>query len=543
MPTTSAAAHEAAATTSVRVAAVSDLAEGEMKEIEIADTKLLLSNVGGQFHATSAFCTHYGAPLATGVLAGPKVICPWHHAVFDVTDGALDEPPALDALARFETVVKDGEVFVMLPEDEHGVPQIGDGVAPHQGCVTAMTTLDEEADARTFAIVGGGAAGLAAAETLRQVGYQGRVVLVTDADELPIDRTKLSKGYLAGAPRDSLPLRSADFFERYGIEVRTGHRVARLDARAKQIHFANEGDGAHMPLAYDAALIATGGTPRRLGIPGADLDGVFLLRSTDDATQIVEAAEAGQSAVVIGTGFIGMEAAAALVGRGLSVTVVGIESVPFERILGLDVGAVFQRLHEEQGVAFRMSASTEQISATDDGLRLTLGDGTALDADFIVMGVGVTPTTDFMDGLPTDDRGALVADANLQIGPDLYAAGDIASYPEVRLGERVRIEHWRLAQQHGRIAARNMAGQAVPFEAVPYFWSGQLGMNLRYLGHAKSWDEVIIDGSLDDRQFVAYYAKDGRVQAAAGVKRDKVIASLHAHWMTGGTTSVDEVRR
>ncbi|MEM6785505.1 MAG: FAD-dependent oxidoreductase, partial [Bacteroidota bacterium] len=303
MPTPSAAVQGTAATTSVRVAAVSDLAEGEMKEIEIADTKLLLSNVGGQFFATSAFCTHYGAPLATGVLAGPKVICPWHHAVFDVTDGALDEPPALDALARFETVVEDGDVFVMMPRDEHGAPRIGDGVAPHQGCVTAMTTLDTQADARTFVIVGGGAAGSAAAETLRQVGYQGRVVLVTDADELPIDRTKLSKGYLAGASRDSLPLRSPNFFERYGIEVRTGHRVSHLDAEAKRIHFADEGDGAHMPIAYDAALIATGGTPRRLGIPGADLDGVFLLRSTDDATQIVEAAEAGQSAIVIGTGF------------------------------------------------------------------------------------------------------------------------------------------------------------------------------------------------------------------------------------------------
>ncbi|MEM6785100.1 MAG: PucC family protein, partial [Bacteroidota bacterium] len=244
----------------------------------------------------------------------------------------------------------------------------------------------------------------------------------------------------------------------------------------------------------------------------------------------------------IGTGFIGMEAAAALIGRGLSVTVVGIEAVPFEHTLGPDVGAVFQRLHEEKGVAFRMGASTEQISATDDGLRLTLGDGTTLDADLIVMGVGVTPATGFLESLPKDQRGALMADENLRVGPDLYAAGDIASYPEARLGQRVRIEHWRLAQQHGRIAARNMAGQAVPFEAVPYFWSGQLGINLRYLGHAKSWDEVIIDGSLDDRQFVAYYAKDGRVQAAAGVKRDKVIASLHAHWMTGGTTSVDEVR-
>ncbi|MEO1077859.1 MAG: FAD-dependent oxidoreductase, partial [Bacteroidota bacterium] len=306
---------------------------------------------------------------------------------------------------------------------------------------------------------------------------------------------------------------------------------------------AGSGDGAAPePLRYDSALLATGGTPRRLGIPGADLDGVFLLRSTEDATQIVEAAEAGQSAIVVGTGFIGMEAAAALIGQGLSVTVVGIEAVPFERILGPEVGRVFQKLHEENGVAFRMGAAAEAISETDNGLRLTLGDGSTLDADFIVMGVGVTPATDFLDGLPMDDRGALIADANLRIGPDLYAAGDIASYPEARLGERVRIEHWRLAQQHGRIAARNMAGQAIPFEAVPYFWSGQLGMNLRYLGHAKSWDEVIIDGSLDDRQFVAHYAKDGRVLAAAGVKRDKDIASLHAHWMTGSTTRADEVR-
>ncbi|MEO0973298.1 MAG: Rieske 2Fe-2S domain-containing protein, partial [Pseudomonadota bacterium] len=203
----------------VRVAAAADLAEGEMQEIEVEGTKLLLSNVGGQFYATSAFCTHYGAPLATGVLAGPKVICPWHHAVFDVTDGALDEPPALDDLARFTTTVEGGEVFVDLPQDG-----VGDGIAPHQGCVPTMADRDVDADPRTFVIVGGGAAGQAAAETLRQVGFQGRVVLVTDAYERPIDRTKLSKGYLSGASRDSLPLRAPDFFERHGIELRTGHR-------------------------------------------------------------------------------------------------------------------------------------------------------------------------------------------------------------------------------------------------------------------------------------------------------------------------------
>ena len=528
----------------VRVASVSDLADGEMRQVSADGTDVLLSRVDGRFHACTAFCTHYGAPLATGVLSGTTVVCPWHHAVFDVASGALDEPPALDRLRTFEVKTEGDDVLVRVPDDAdaHGkgvAYRMSDGEPP------AMAGLDADADGRLFLVLGGGAAGQAAAETLRAEGYRGRLALVTRETRAPYDRTKLSKAYLAGdAEGDALPLRDGAFYEEHGIELWTDRTVTGLDADAREVSF----DGGD-PVTYDACLVATGGVPRRLPIDGADLDGVLLLRSWADARDVVERAGGAERVVVIGASFIGMEAASSLTSRGVAVTVVGKEDAPFASAMGAEVGGVFQKAAEAKGVAFRLGAEVDRIEAADGGgLRVVVG-GEGLDADAVVMGVGVSPATGFLDGAPfRRDDGGLVTDAALRVAPGLFAAGDVAAFPDARLGETVRIEHWRLAQQHARTAALNMLAEGdptvadTPFTGVPFFWTGQFGLSLRYVGHAEDWDEVVVDGSLDDAEFLAAYVSGGAVRAVAAVGRDQDAAAFHLLLAQDRAPTPDEIR-
>ena len=513
-----------------------------MKQVSAGGTEILLSRVEGQVHACTAFCTHYGAPLATGVLSGTTVVCPWHHAMFDVASGALCEPPAPDALRTFPVRVEDGEIYVSVPDDadDHGKGtsyRESDGVAPEM----AELGVDE----RVVAIVGGGAAANAAAEELRASAYRGRIVLITKETHAPYDRTKLSKGVLAGnAGPEALPLRDGSFYEAHGIEVWSDRTVTSLDPDARTITFES-GD----ELAYDACLVATGGTPRRLPVPGADLDGVHLLRSWEDAQRVADAAASSSRVVIIGASFIGMEAASNLSDRGLEVTVVGRETVPFEAVLGEEVGRVFQRAAEEKGVTFRLGVELESIDRGEDGpLIVSLDASGSHEADLVLMGVGVSPATEFLeDAAFRRDDGGLVTDDQLRLSEDLWAAGDVAAYPEARLDKTVRIEHWRLAQQHGRTVGRNIAsslageGAGEAFTSVPFFWTGQFGVSLRYVGHAESWDELVIDGALDDRQFVAYYVQDGLVRAAAAVGRDKDAAALHLLLQRGAEITFDDL--
>ncbi|MEM0963171.1 MAG: FAD-dependent oxidoreductase [Bacteroidota bacterium] len=513
-----------------RVASVSDLADGEMRQVQADGTDVLLSRIDGQFYACTAFCTHYGAPLETGILDGPMVVCPWHHAAFDVTTGALCEPPALDALRSFEVRVDGDDVYVRVPADadEHGT---GVDYRTSDGEPEAMAGFVPAVDDRLFLIIGAGAAGQAAAEALRQQGYRGRLALVTHEAHAPYDRTKLSKAYLAGAAGDdALRLRDGAFYERHGIEVWTGRTVTGLDPDTQTVIFAD-----HDPVSYDVALVATGGTPRRLPIPGADLDGVLLLREWKDVEALNRYAEGASSVAIIGSSFIGMEAAASFRGRGLDVTVIGREEEPLAAALGDKVGRVFREAAEAKGVQFKLGADVEAIetvhadvdAGTPRRLRVSIGEE-SVEADLVLLGVGVEPATSFLEGVSfRREDGGLTTDASLRIAPRLFAAGDVAAYPESRLGEHVRIEHWRLAQQHGRTAARNMLTEddatlePMTFEAIPFFWTGQFGISLRYVGHVEGWDEVLIDGSLAERTFLAAYVSGGSIRAVAAVGRDK----------------------
>lgn len=492
----------------VVVAKLSEINDGEMKEITVDGTKVLLARVGDNCYAVGAHCTHYGAPLVKGVLSGERVVCPWHHACFDITTGNLEEPPAFDSLPRFNVTVDNDEILVSLPQI------VLDRRTPE---MAKRDVLDK----RTFFILGAGAAGYMAAQTLREDGFAGRIVMITRESRLPYDRPNLSKDYLAGnADPAWMPLRPDDFFDDYAIEVLREREVTNVDAAGKTITL-NDGEN----LEYDALLIATGGMPRKLPFQSDNTQkNVFLLRSFADCDAILAAAEKGKRAIVIGASFIGMETAASLKTRGCAVTVVAPDEVPFQKILGTEIGRLFKDIHEKKGVSFRLGASVANFEGNEKIEAVLLEDGERLEADIVVVGVGVKPATDFLQGLELHKDGGVIANKYLEIGESLYAAGDITHFPDPRTGEMTRIEHWRTAMQQGRTAAHNMAGKRTEYTAVPFFWTKQFGKSLRYVGHVKNWDEIIFHGEVNNQDFLAFYVKDNRILAVAGMNRDRDMA-------------------
>jgi NADPH-dependent 2,4-dienoyl-CoA reductase/sulfur reductase-like enzyme/nitrite reductase/ring-hydroxylating ferredoxin subunit len=492
------------------VANTSDLHDGEMRKVSAGETEVLLTRVDGRFHAVSAKCSHYGGPLAQGVLCGTHVMCPWHHAVFDVTNGDLIEPPALDALACYDVRVEGDRVLVSVPEeaDEHHAP--------------AMAKPDHAADSRQFVIIGGGAAGYAAAQTLREEGFRGGIVMITCEDRAPYDRPNLSKDYLHGhAEPEWMPLRADEFFTEHGIKLVRNREVARVDANTKTITFDS---GETMD--YDALLVATGGAPVRLNIPGSELKNVCVLRSFADADSIIETATRSKRAVVVGASFIAMEAAYSLRERGLEVIVVAPSKEPFERTLGVEIGAMLRGVQEKHGVRFKLGSIVYQLEGSHSIEAVVLDSGERIEADMVVVGVGVRPVTHFVDGVELQKDGGIVVDSRLRAADGVYAAGDIAGFIYPPIGERVRIEHWRTALQQGRCAARNMLGHDVPFEGVPFFWTHQFNVELRYVGRVGAWDEIIFDGDVASRVFLAFYVKNNRVLAVAGMNRDRDMAAV-----------------
>jgi apoptosis-inducing factor 3 len=513
------------------VATVDDLQDGEKRQVKVGETEVLLARIDGTFYATGAFCTHYQAPLAEGILSGEQIVCPWHTAHFNLKTGQQQEPPGLDSLSCYAVRIDGKNVIVQVPADPTGQQ------------TPAMAAYDPNQDSRTFVILGAGAAGVHAAETLRVAGYQGRVIMVTADDRLPYDCTWLSKDYLTGkVSAEKMPLRSAEFYGEHDIEIWLSKPATQVNTATKTIAFQ---DGEQ--LSYDALLVAVGGRPRSLEVPGATLENVLTLRSFDDADRILAAAKQATHAIVVGSSFIGMEAAAGLTQQGVKVTVVSPDSLPFQKILGDQIGQAFQQVHQENGVGFQWQRQIDRIEGNGKVEAVTLNDGTRLAADLVVVGVGVQPATELLEGvaLHPQDK-SVVVDQYLHAAEDFYAAGDIARYPDDRTHELMRVEHWRVAAQQGRIAAYNMVGQPTPFKTVPIFWTMQFGFPLRYVGHAEQWDEVIVDGNLHgsaaDRQFIVFYVKDNRVLAAATSKRDAETAALTELLRLDRMPSPDQLR-
>lgn len=494
------------------------LPEGALKTFPTPNDgpKVLLTRQQGQVHAFAPNCPHYGAPLDKGKVVAGRLICPWHHACFKVENGHLCEPPALDDLPTYPVREADGRVLVQVPASPPDKPdatptaEVG-GVPPAAAQVPA--------DTRTFVIVGGGAAGEFAAQTLRNEGFAGRVVLVSADEKLPYDRTKLSKAYLAGkAKPEALPLRQRALYSQQKIELLTGTRATGLNLASQEIELEGQ-----PPLCYDQLLLAPGSVPNLLPkLPGHNLNGVLPLRTQADADALLAATKEAKEVVIIGSSFIGIEAASSLISESRRVTVIAQEKVPFERVLGPEIGAMFQKLHEEKGVKFETEAEVTGIfGERGQVVGIQLKSAKPVHADVVVLGVGVRPATEFLaQAFALEKDGGLAVDEYLQAAENVYAAGDIARFPLALTGQPTRIEHWRVAQQHGQAAARNMLGQRQPFTAAPFFWTQQYGKSLRYAGHAERWDEIIYQGDVASQDFLAFYVLDGHIVAAAGMSHD-----------------------
>jgi NADPH-dependent 2,4-dienoyl-CoA reductase/sulfur reductase-like enzyme/nitrite reductase/ring-hydroxylating ferredoxin subunit len=472
------------------------LAHGKMALGHANGAAVLLIRTGADVFAMGATCTHYGGPLAEGVFDGEGIRCPWHHACFSVRTGAASRPPALNPVKTFEVMRRDGRLFVG----------------------NAISRLHEvrpvESAPESVIIVGGGAAGNSAAETLRAEGYTGVITLISADPAAPYDRPNLSKDYLAGtAPEDWLPLRSPEFYKERGIELLLGRRVTSLDTGKREVILD---DGRR--ISGGAILLATGADPVHLDLPGANLPHVHYLRSLADSRAIIAAAENTRRAVVVGASFIGLEVAASLVTRGLEVHVVAPEAIPMARMLGEELGSFVHTLHEEHGVHFHLQQTVVAIEAG----AVTLKDGSQIECELVVLGVGVRPSLELAGAAGLKINRGVVVDEFLETSaPGIWAAGDIARWPDPHSGQEIRVEHWVVAQRQGQTAARNILGRQEPFNAVPFFWSQHYDVPINYVGHAEEWDRVDVSGSIADRDCLVAFRKDGKTVAMASIYRDR----------------------
>ena len=487
--------------------AVDDLPDGAMLQGKVGDDDVILARRGDEFFAVGANCTHYGGPLANGLMLGDELRCPLHHACFSLRTGEALRAPAFDAIPCWR------------------VERIGDSVFIREKLTPRPSSAAVSANSHklpaSVVIVGGGAAGLVAADTLRREGYEGPVTIISADDFAPYDRPNLSKEYLTGqAPAEWIPLRSPDYYADRQIELVLKSRVSSLDPVRRQVRVENG-------KVYDfgALLLAIGADPVKIPVPGATDSQLFYLRSFEDAKLLVEKAATAKQVVVVGASFIGLEVAASLRERGIGVHVVAPERQPLERVLGADVGRFIRQLHESHGVVFHLGEAIARF----DAQKATLTNGTILDTDFLVLGVGVRPSLALAEqaGLKVD-RG-IVVDEFLETNvPGIFAAGDVARLPDPNSGELVRIEHWVFAERQGQVAARNMLGRHERFDVVPFFSTHQYDVSIKYIGHAEKWNSIEVDGRLEAKDCAVTYKLNGRRLAVATISRDLLNLQVEA---------------
>lgn len=487
------------------------LPAGGMLQGHARGEAVLLVRHDGEVVAIGANCTHYGTPLVGGIVVDGAVRCPLHHACFSLKTGKALRAPAFDGLKRWDVEQRDGQIYVgRLIEDE---TENDSGQPPD--------SRSARANPKRIVIVGGGAAGNAAAEKLRSEGYSGAITMLSADASRPCDRPNFSKGTIAGTIEEDFNyLRPADFYDENNITLRLNTHVSSIDTKKREVIIRNE-----ERVSYDALLLATGAEPIKLTIPGADLPHVRTLRTLADSLEIAKQAESADSAVVIGASFIGLEVAASLRARDVEVHVVAPEDVPMTRVLGAEVGAYMQALHEKHGVHFHLGTTVVAIESN----RVQLKDGSYVPADLVVVGIGVKPATALAtDAGLTVDNGVIV-DAYLKTGaPGVFAAGDIARWPSVTNGQLTRVEHWVVAERQGQTAALNMLGASEAFDAVPYFWTEQYDVTLLYVGHAERGFTSTVVGSIDvsGADCRVEYRQDDTLVAVATIGRD--VESLKA---------------
>ena len=479
----------------------SDVPDGRMLAGHAGGKPVLLARVGSEWFAIGAVCSHYSGPLPDGLLVGDTVRCPWHHACFSVRTGGALRPPALNDVSCWLVEHRGDKVYVtgQAPKPKRGA-----------GPVRAFRNLPD-----SVVIVGAGAAGDSAAETLRREGYEGRLTLYDTDPDAPYDRPNLSKDYLAGtASEDWIPLHPEEFYREKGIDIVRNRRVLALEPRSRRVRL-DDGETRE----FGALLLATGATPVRLPAePQRGEPPVHYLRTFANSKAIIAAAAGSKRVVILGASFVGLEVAASLRARNLEVHVVAPDARPLERVMGPELGGFIQQLHEEHGVNFHLRQRARSIS----GGVVTLENGERLAADFVVAGIGVQPNLELAASVGLKiDRGVVV-DEHLQTSaPGIFAAGDIARWPDPHSGDRIRVEHWVVAQRQGQAAARSILGRPEPFTAVPFFWSQHYDVPINYVGHAESWDSIQVEGSIEAKDCAVRFVKGGRTRAIATIYRDR----------------------
>ncbi|HEU4763980.1 MAG TPA: FAD-dependent oxidoreductase [Gemmatimonadales bacterium] len=495
--------------------ALADIPDNGTLQGHVGDEAVLLSRFGRSVYAIGATCTHYGGPLGEGLVVGETVRCPWHHACFSLKTGEALGAPALRPVDRWEVELRGDQVRVTRKAPAAPARQRPKG-----------------SDPASIVVVGGGATGAAAVEALRREGFGGSVTLLEAGPDGPVDRPNLSKDYLAGtAPEEWIPLFGDDWFEAQRIGRRLNARVAAVDAKARHVVLA---DGSKV--AFDRLLIATGAEPIRLPVPGIDLPHVHTLRSLADSRAIIATAKSARRAVIIGAGFIGLEAAAALRARGLEVAVVAPESRPLQLQLGSELGGFVRQIHEDHGVTFHLRETVQAVTAA--GVRL--GSGAEVPADLVIAGVGVRPAVALAQaaGL-TVDNGIVVNEQLETSAPGIFAAGDVARWPDPRSGERVRIEHWVVAERMGQTAARNLLGAGERFTAVPFFWSQHYDVPIAMVGNTAGCDRVVVHGDPAGRDCLVAYYRRGKVAAIATIFRDGESLAAEAAFERGDEAALE----
>ncbi|MEZ3499682.1 FAD-dependent oxidoreductase [Pantoea sp. KPR_PJ] len=481
------------------VTALNDLPERQPVKVNVADTDIVLIRDGEKVRAFQATCPHAGAPLEQGAVCDDKLVCPWHKAVFSLEEGHMCEPLALADLKQYPLRV------------ENGIVQV------NPKAMSSATPIGSGADAPVYAVLGGGAAGSAAVWTLRRDGFKGKIVLVERESDAPYDRTALTKFVPSGKMDISEVPRilKEDILQHVD---RVQGEVTRLDTREQRLHFA---DGAS--LFYDKLLIASGGAPQRPELPGSDLAGVHLLRSRHQADELLKEVDKSQQLVIIGNSFIGMEMASALRDRDVEVTVVARHPLPFAQQFGEQIGHYFRDLHRGNGVQF-VDGDPAALEGEHHVTALRMQDGQRIKADVVLLATGIKPATGFIHDLPLREDGSLLADSQLRVTENVWVAGDIASYltPQGPL----RVEHYRVAHQQGRIAAFNMLDKRMVYDRVPFFWTTHFGTRYEYLGHAEKWDEYRLIGSLEEKNFIALYGQQGKLAAIFSCGKYTLTASL-----------------
>lgn len=481
-----------------------DLTEGGTLLGHFEGDAVLLVRRDGAVFGVGATCTHYGGPLAEGVVDGHTVRCPWHHACFDLRTGEAALAPALSDLATYDVEEAGGRVRVVRKVEPPSPLRAG---AERRNRAPASSP-------ESVVIVGAGAAGAAAAEALRREGYDGPVTLVDADADAPCDRPNLSKDYLQGeAPEEWIPLRPSSFYDDNDIRIRR----ARVTALEPTKHLLTFDDGS--TLSYGACILAPGAEPVRLDLPIARDAKVFTLRTLADSRAIIAAAENARRVVVLGASFIGLEVAASLRHRELEVHVVAPEALPLARVMGEDLGRFVRDLHEEKGVRFHLERTARSIERN----AVTLDDGTRLDADFVVMGVGVRPRVELARAAGLDMDNGILVDERLRTSADgVWAAGDAARFPDPRTGRLIRVEHWVVAERMGAAAARSVLGATAAFADIPFFWSQHYDAVIAYVGHAPQFDAAELEGSPADRDCAVRYTRSGELLALATIFRDEL---------------------